>query len=49
MKVTMVVHPYTARKDLGLGHDRYAGELIDRLPQFGVEIDTFHSGHLLHA
>jgi glycosyltransferase involved in cell wall biosynthesis len=45
-KVTMVVHPYTARKDLGLGHDRYAGELIERLPSCGVDLEVFHSGHL---
>ncbi len=46
MRVTLIVHPYTARKDLGLGHDRYAGELRQRLPACGIEPEIFSSGHL---
>lgn len=42
----MVLHPYTARKDLGAGHDRYAYELIHRVPAFGVNVSLFESGHL---
>ncbi|RYZ70255.1 MAG: hypothetical protein EOP09_06380, partial [Proteobacteria bacterium] len=45
-EVCMVLHPYTARKDLGAGHDRYAYELIQRLPKYGVSLSLFESGHL---
>ena len=40
------VHPYTARKDLGFGHDRYAYELIRHLPGAGVEPTVFESGFI---
>ena len=46
LDVCLVLHPYTARKDLGAGHDRYAYELLHRLPQYGVSCSTFESGHL---
>lgn len=44
--VCIVLHPYTARKDLGAGHDRYAYELIQHLPEKGVKLSLFESGHL---
>lgn len=46
LDVTLVVHPYTARKDVGAGHDRYAYELAQRLPQAGCDVEVFGSGHL---
>ncbi len=46
LDVTLVVHPYTARKDVGAGHDRYAYELAQRLPQAGCDVEVFSSGHL---
>jgi glycosyltransferase involved in cell wall biosynthesis len=46
MKVCLVLHPYTARKDLGFGGDRYAYELLTRLPKLGIELDPFESGQL---
>lgn len=46
MKACVVLHPYTARKDLGAGHDRYAYELVTRLPKLGVALDLFESGEL---
>jgi len=42
----LIVHPYTARKDIGAGHDRYAYELLNRLPSLGVTPTLFESGHL---
>jgi glycosyltransferase involved in cell wall biosynthesis len=45
-KTCLVVHPYTAKKDVGAGHDRYAYELIQRLPRHDIELDVFHSGDL---
>ncbi len=41
-----MLHPYTARKDLGAGHDRYAFELVTRLPGLGIDLDLFESGEL---
>jgi glycosyltransferase involved in cell wall biosynthesis len=40
---TLIIHPYTARKDLGAGHDRYAYELLANLPSYGVTIDRLES------
>ena len=44
LDVTLVIHPYTARKDLGAGHDRYAYELVTHLPKYDVEVSRFESG-----
>lgn len=44
--VCMVLHPYTARKDLGAGHDRYAFELIQRLGRHNVELSLLESGQI---
>jgi len=44
LDVTLVIHPYTARKDLGAGHDRYAYELLTNLPAFDVTVRRFESG-----
>ena len=44
LDVTLVIHPYTARKDLGAGHDRYAYELIQNLPNSDVRVSRFESG-----
>lgn len=44
LDVTLIIHPYTARKDLGAGHDRYAYELIQNLPNQGVRVSRFESG-----
>lgn len=46
MKVCVCIHPYTARKDLGFGHDRFAYELIRRLPAQGVDTSVFGSGYI---
>lgn len=46
LDVCLVLHPYTARKDIGAGHDRYAYELLSRLSTFGAKVTTFDSGHL---
>lgn len=45
-KACLIIHPYTAKKDVGAGHDRYAYELIQRLPRHGVTLDVFQSGDL---
>jgi glycosyltransferase involved in cell wall biosynthesis len=42
--VCLIVHPYTARKDTGAGHDRYAYELIRGLRSQGVHCSVFDSG-----
>jgi glycosyltransferase involved in cell wall biosynthesis len=44
LKACICIHPYTARKDLGFGHDRYAYELIRQLPGAGVDPTVFESG-----
>ena len=41
----LIVHPYTARKDIGAGHDRYAYELLNRLPSLGISPTLFESGY----
>ena len=46
VRTCLVVHPYSAKKDVGAGHDRYAYELIQRLPGYGVDLDVFDSGDL---
>ena len=46
VKTCLIVHPYSAKKDVGAGHDRYAYELIHRLPKCGVELEVFDSGDL---
>lgn len=40
----LIVHPYTARPDVGYGHDRYAYELLRNLPQNGVFPYVFETG-----
>lgn len=46
LEACLIVHPYTANKNLGAGHDRYAYELMTRLPRMGVNCTLFDSGHL---
>jgi glycosyltransferase involved in cell wall biosynthesis len=45
-EICFVIHPYTARKDTGAGHDRYAYELIKGVHDLGVKHSIFESGHL---
>jgi glycosyltransferase involved in cell wall biosynthesis len=40
----LVIHPYTARPDVGLGHDRYAHELHKRLPAYEVTPRLLETG-----
>ena len=44
-QVCLVIHPYTARKDLGAGHDRYAYELMSGLAAQGTSCSLFETGH----
>jgi glycosyltransferase involved in cell wall biosynthesis len=46
LDVCLVAHPYTARKDVGAGHDRYAYELSVRLHGAGCRVEIFDSGPL---
>jgi hypothetical protein len=45
-EVCLVVHPYTARKDIGAGHDRYAYEIVEGLKRRNIKYSIFESGHI---
>jgi len=46
VRVCVVLHPYTARKDLGFGGDRYSCEILTRLAGLGFAMEPFESGQL---
>lgn len=46
LNTCIILHPYTANKDIGAGHDRYAYELIKHLPDNNISLSLLESGQL---